>query len=657
MSTLLPFLVIGLASGSLYGLAGLGLVLTYRTSGVLNFGHGAIAAAGAFVFYTLHFTHHVPWPIAVLVTLALFAIVGGYLLERLTRGLTSAPPVVGVLLTTGLFLAVMGSLLLLYGDVTRRSPQFLPESGFKLTGVLISWSQVITTAIALGGAVGLYVFLRSSRLGVAMRGVVDNASLLGLTGGRPNRVRRVAWMLGSSSAALSGILLAPTLGLDVTLLTFLVVQAFGAAAIGTFSSLPLTYVGGLVIGVVSAVSTKYLSQTSFRALPPSVPFLVLVAVLVVVSPAKLPRPPHGVLSNLSQLAGRSKRATASLVTVGTVPLLLIPLVTGTYLPTWINACSYVVLFGSLALLVWTSGQISLCHMAFAAVGAATIAHLTAAGVPWVPALVLAGLTTVPAGVLVAIPAIRVSGIYLALATLGFGILMQNVVYPTSIMFGPALLPVRTSRPRLGLVHGADDTWFYFIVLTIAALTCLGLVLIQRGRLGQLLAAMATSPDMLSAHGLSVNVTRLTVYCISAFLAGIAGGMQVSQYGAAIGTAYGPLQSLLLVAVLAICGTRPLRSALLAAVLFAVVPGYLPHFGADRQILLFGIAALVAGLLLTSRDRLAHWSRRLATDSDDRARHGPVAARSSERGTRWTPGSSGNALTVAHRTVLARSPDS
>src|SRR5205085_9222812 len=128
-------------------------------------------------------------------------------------------------------------------------PDFLPTSGITLSGVQVSYAKMVSIAIGGVSVAGLYAFLRLSRLGVAMRAVVDDPRLLGLTGMPPVRVRTVPWMVGCPFAALSGILLAPTLGLDALLLTMLVVQAFGATAVGRFYNLPLTYAGGLCIGL------------------------------------------------------------------------------------------------------------------------------------------------------------------------------------------------------------------------------------------------------------------------------------------------------------------------------------------------------------------------------------------------------------------------
>ena len=629
MSEILPFLVAGLVTGSLYGLAGLGLVLTYRTSGVLNLAHGAIAAAAAFLFYTLHTEQGLPWPLAAVMVLAAFGLIGGLFLERVTRSLGDVPVAVVIVATVGLLLGIIGLLSLIYGHASRAFPDFLPTSGFSVSDVNITWSQVIAFLIASGSAVGLYLFLQRSRLGVAMRAVVDDRTLVSLTGQKPARVRAIAWIIGNTFAALSGILLAPGLGLDSILLTLLVVQAFGACAIGRFTSLPLTYAGGLFVGVAASLATRYLTRPPLNGLPSTVPYLVVIVVLLAVHPRKLPQVGAGVRSLAAGPSGIDRRVAGVGALAGLVGLLFVPALVGSKLPVWINGLIYVVIFGSLALLVWLSGQISLCHMAFAAFGATTFAHLTVDWkVPWGPALLLAGLCTAPTGALVAVPAIRTSGIYLAVLTLGFGIFLQNVVYPTGFMFGGEIF-VRGPRPVLGVLDGRNDRHLYFVVLAVAVLTCLLLLGIARSQLGRFLRAMSETPTLLTTHGLAVNVTRLLVFCLSAFLAGIGGALLLTQAGSVSGVGFGPIQSLVLLAVLTVCGTRLLRSTILAAALLAIVPGYVTSFGVDEQTTVFGVTALAAAIVIARRAALARWVAMAAGTSDHRRADGPARARGRE----------------------------
>ncbi|HET7722498.1 MAG TPA: hypothetical protein VFK43_21210, partial [Acidimicrobiales bacterium] len=363
---------------------------------------------------------------------------------------------------------------------------------------------------ALVSAVGLYAFFKFSKTGVAMRGVVDDPDLLDLAGTSPARVRTQAWIIGNCFAALSGILLAPQTGLDSILLTLLVVQAFGAAAVGRFTSLPLTYAGGLVIGVGGALATKYVVDVpTLAGFPPSLPFMVLFLVLLLTPKGRF------VEAGRRRLVQERASLPPRLVWAGRVVtvagLLLAPQVVGTRLPVYSNAVIFVLVFLSLRLLVSTSGQVSLCQAAFAAIGAAAFSHFAdGAGLPWLAALLAAGLAAVPVGALVAVPAIRLSGLYLALATFGFGILVERMLFGTGLMFGG-----KGSRaaPRPGDLFGLSlnsDKGFYYVALAVVLVISVGMFWLNRSRLGRLCQAMADSPTALAMHGANVRVTRVLV---------------------------------------------------------------------------------------------------------------------------------------------------
>ena len=253
MNALLPFLILGITAGSVYGLTGTGLVLTYKTSGIFNFAQGAVATTGAYAFYILHDdVLHLPAVPTALICVLVVGPVLGLGLEAMARRLAHASATMQVVATIGLVLVVQGIFSATFGTLARTFPAWLPQHTVNIAGGFVGVNQMIITGIALAATVALFLFFRLTRLGLAMRGVVDNPELLDLGGTSPAAVRRWAWIIGSSLATLAGILLAPTLNLDAVVLTLLVVQAFGAAAIGRFSSLPLTYIGGLLIGIAAA---------------------------------------------------------------------------------------------------------------------------------------------------------------------------------------------------------------------------------------------------------------------------------------------------------------------------------------------------------------------------------------------------------------------
>jgi ABC-type branched-subunit amino acid transport system permease subunit len=264
--------------------------------------------------------------------------------------------------------------------------------------------------------------------------------------------------------------------------------------------------------------------------------------------------------------------------------------------------------------------VSLCQMAFAAIGAATYAHAMHAGIPFPLAVLFAGLVSLPIGAFIAIPAIRLSGVYLAIATFGFGILVENLFFPAFILFG-ARLTVRANRPSIA----PGDRAYYYLVVGIAALCCGIVVVIGRTRLGRLLRALADSPAAVAAHGGDTNVVRTLAFCISAFLAGVGGALLGPVTGSATGGTFGFSVSLILIAVLFIAGRRPLIAAFIAAAAYVVGPSYSTsgNVGAWTQVV-FGVAAVLVacGVVDTLRSRWLDTARA----AERAGMRGPATAR-------------------------------
>lgn len=595
-----PFVINGISDGSIYALAALGLVLTFKTSGIFNLAIGGQAAASAYVFYSFRIDAGLPWPVAALLALLIVGIGGSLILERMAYLLAEAPPVMKIVATIGLLVFLQSLLTGAYGPATLQFSQYLPTDSFAVGEVNVQASQVIVTVFALVSTAGLYLYFKRARLGVAMQAVVEDPNLLALEATSPIVVRRYAWAIGSSFVSISGMLIAPGLGIQVNQMLLLYVTAFGAAALGGFSSLPLTFASAIGIGItMNILSDKLAGQTDvvLSQLYTQVPFLVLVAALLLVPRRKL----------IERGAKRARRATpirkfpASVVLVGSAVSLavavMVPFVVDTAdINQYTTAVGFAVVLASLGLLIWTSGQLSLCQMAFAAVGATTFYHAQSHGWPWLLALLAGALVAIPVGAIVSIPSFRLSGTYLAVATFGFGLLFQNLIYATDFMFGAADLR-SVSRPQLFGLDTDSDRGYYFTALAIAVLSA-GLILtVRRSRLGRLLRGLGDSPAALNAHATNTRVTCLLVFSLSAFLAAVGGvliaGVPQSASGNA-GGSFGYFNSLVLVAVLTFCGRRPILSPVLAAVLFVVIRIYEPfnsEFFIDYQGAIFGALAL------------------------------------------------------------------
>jgi ABC-type branched-subunit amino acid transport system ATPase component/branched-subunit amino acid ABC-type transport system permease component len=592
----LPFIIAGLTMGSIFSLAAVGLVLSYKTSGIFNFAHGALASVSAFLFFTLHVQHGVPWPVAAALCVFGAGPVLGLLLEALARRLAARTLPIRVVATVGVLLLIQGGLSVVYDPgVARSVPQYLPTGAFTVNGARIEFYRAIIFGAVLVAVVALTLFLRSARLGTAMRAVVDDPDLLDISGISPVRVRRVAWLIGSCTVAASGVLLAPLLPLDITTFTLLVVTAFGAAAVGTFTNLPLTYVGGLAIGIGEALLQKYFQNSSGLAggLSAALPFLVLF-ILLLAAPRRSPaaiRVPQRLTDGWRAPLRVRVGGLASVLVV----LLLVPRFAGFHIGDWTSFLTYIILFLSLGLLVRMSGQVSLAHVSFMAIGAVTVAHLAASQHwPWPLAVLGSAVIAAPIGALLAIPAIRFPGLYLALATLGFGILLQYMFYGQGYMFGTLNAGLTIARPHLGWISLDSDTGFYYVVLACAVGVAALVVLVDRSRLGRLLRALSDSPAGLAASGASINVSRVLVFSLSAALAAFAGALQASSAGFIAADSFAPITSLqLFVLVVIAVGDLPWY-AITAAAGQILIPSYISVGSAtfvNVLTMLFGLGAI------------------------------------------------------------------
>ena len=589
-----PFVISGLVVGAIYGMAAVGLVLTYKASGIFNFAQGAVATVSAYTFYELHVQHEMGWPLAAAIAVLGVGVVLGLLFELLGRFLSGAGLAVQVTSTVGVLLIVQAAVILVYGTTeTRIVDVFLARGTFELGGTFVQYADLVTFVVAVLATAVLYLFFRFARLGRSMRALVDDPELLALTGTNANAVRRYAWLIGVVFAAASGVLFCTVQPLDPTLLTLLVVQAFGAAAIGAFRNLPVTFVGGLVIGVVSSLATKWFTSGILQGLPAAFPFVVLFLVLLVF--------PRRFLAARARVVPRVRdgwrapmRLQGGLGVAVIAFFAIVPSFAGIHINDWTGALANMIVFLSLGLLVRESGQLSLGHVGFMAIGVTTFAHLAGAGVPWVLSLLAAMLIAVPIGALLAIPAIRLTGLYLALATLGFGILLQYMFYSQDFMFGFSGAGLDVPRPTwLGMTA---DNHFYYLVLVLAVVFSVLVMALVRGRLGRLLRGVADSPVALTTNGTSVNVTRVLVFCLSAALAAVGGALGGMSLGSVTLLSYAPLQSLnYLALIMIVVGSAPWY-AVLAVIGTSVIPSYISDVQTTYWLqLVFGVFAILLAL--------------------------------------------------------------
>jgi branched-subunit amino acid ABC-type transport system permease component len=586
----LPYLVVGVTTGAVYAIASMGLVLTYSTSGVFNFAHGAVGTFSTYVFFTLRVDAGLPTPLAAAVALFGVAPVLGIVIDRLLlRRLDGAPPATYVVTSLGLLVALQGLSVAVFGADTRSVAPIFPRRTFQVFGVQVGVDQAIVIALAVVIAVGLAGLLHHTRFGLRTRAVVDDRELCELAGMNSSATTTASWVLGCFLAAAAGILFSPFVQLDAVLLTLLVIQAFGAAVVGRLHSIPITNLGAYGIAIGAALATKYATgRPSLAGLPTSLPFMVLFGVLLLGGRGWL-------------RAGGAERAAPGwqrrLPTGFPVRMLVAGVAVAAVLPLVLNSSRlltatatliFVLIFASLSLVIGLSRQVSLCHAVFAVFGATALSHLVAAGVPYPAALLLAALAVVPVGAVVAVPAIRLSGLFLALATLGFGILAQYLLFPLPAVFGPDSL-VRI--PRTGWLAG--DHAFYYVVLVVVVAGVMAVRTLWCSRLGRLLRALADSRAAVESLGVEPTTARVLVFCVAAFLAAIGGGLLGSLFQVVNLTSFDFFQSLVWVTVLVAAGSISLGGSILAAMLWVAFPAAVTSPTVNEWLpVAYGIAAIV-----------------------------------------------------------------
>lgn len=596
MNYALSFIIVGIVSGSVYGLAGVGLVLTYKVSGIFNFAYGAVATIAAYFAYVLSVQHNVPIVVAAPLSIVVVGVLIGLGFERLAESLSRARLAMRVSATVGVLLIVESIATIVYGSNSLDFPNIFPSGEVRIFRTNVGYSQISIFGISMVATVVLYVFLRRSRLGKAMRAVVDDAALLDLAGTDPVRVRRWAWIIGSVFAAAAGLLLAPSLQLSPTTLSLLVAQAFGAAAIGRFTSLPVTWCGGLVIGVAISLVDAYVNSTSpiLSKLGASLPFAVLfLTVIFARRQSIVGRGREVVRRQASALhASLSVRVLAALLAV--VFFCLVPLFAGFQVSGWTGALTDIIIVLSLGLLVREAGQVSLCQVTFVAVGAAVFSHLAVGfGVPWGLAILCGGLSTIPIGVIISIPAMRLGGLYLALCTFGLGYLVQAMFYTSNLMFGTNGVVMPT--PSLSWLDIGSPVGYYYLVLAITVLVCVAIVILNESRLGRLLRGISEASLAMTVSGISVNVAYCAVFCISGFLAAIGGALEGVSLGVVNGLAFDPIMSLtLLMIVIITLGDAPFY-AIAAGLALGLIPTYLSGSSTEYLQLILGVIAVQTAL--------------------------------------------------------------
>jgi len=612
LSEFLSYALPGVPYGCAYALMAAGLVLTYKASGVFNLAFGAQAYVSAIVFYVAVEDGRPKWA-AFVVAVVLLGPAIGYVLDRLLfQYARTAPPLVRLVPALGLLIAIPSVMQMIFGTSQRLAPPALALNPdhvyFRIGSVALTGEELLTTGVTVVVIAALGLMFRSSGLGLSMRAVVESPRMTELAGIRADRVGTFAWMLSSLLAGLAGVLLAPIYAaLDPSYFTALLVAAIAAAAVGGFASLSLTLVGGVALGVVQEVIGGYLPSGTVLSsgLRPSFPFVVLAVLLVarrsfrpagpLGDPLSSCDPPPASLkppARMTEVALGSRSFTALLVAVFIVITLVI--VPGNWEFTLTQGLVFSTIFLSITLLTGMSGQISLCQASFAAVGAFTAGQLaTHFGTAVLLGVVAGGVLAALVGLVVAIPSLRLGGIALALLTLAFALLGDNVLFQYS-WSGNGASGLSVPRPTIGSLDFAGSGAFFWLALVVLALAAGAVWLLQHGSVGGELGALRASEVGAESIGIDVRRLRVVAFMLSAAIAGVGGALYASLEQTVSPTDFNYEFSLIFVVIVATVGVYSVAGAIEAGLAYTVLQqliNNLPGRFGSLAALIFGLAAV------------------------------------------------------------------
>jgi branched-chain amino acid transport system permease protein len=556
----------GLAIGCVVALAGIGLVVTYRATGVFNIAFGAIAMLVAYLLWQAVRVWRLPlWPSA-LVDLLVVAPGIGVLLDALVFSplqRRAAPAVERLVASLGVFVLMVGAAYLGWGGQARTdAPQLLPSGGFALgNGLTVPASTLASLGVVLAIVAALGAVTKLTPFGIQVRAVVNRRTLAELTGINAPLVSRAGWAAGSFLAGLAGVLLAPGLRLDPYGLTLVVLESMSVALAARLTSVPFAAVFALALGIGQSELTQLqldgAAGDAVRALSANLPAVALLLVALA-----LPRFEEAGVENIGRAALLSKRRDLPSVPgwwVIYVIGLALPLdfATGTDLTLSLQVPALAVIFVSLVLVTGYGGQISFGTAGFAGLGALLTGQLSGT-IPTVPALLVAAIVVTPVGMLTGVPAIRQRGLLVMFSTFAVATVVSRFVFQEP--WATDGLQV-TRRGPLG-----DDHVFYLFELL-----CLGVALVfvrnlHVGRVGRALLAMRDNEAGAAASGVDVGRLKVFVFGISAGLAAVGGGLLTLGARAFDPAAYDPLQGLLWFAAVVVFGADSVAGAVLAAAL-------------------------------------------------------------------------------------------
>ncbi len=607
MTEFFTYVIQGIPYGCVFALVAVGLVLTYKTSGVFNLAFGAQAFVAAAVYYDVHVRHGWSrWPALAFVVLVLSPALGLLLDVAIFRHLRTASPIAKLVASLGLLVAVPQIVSIWLGQSSTFGVVGIwwDDNALYHFGKFVLDGRQMAIIVSTVVAVTLLGFLfRFAPIGLRMRAVVESPRMTELAGVDSDRVSAFSWMLSSLFAGLAGVLLAPLYAsLASQNFSTLLIAAIAAAAFARLTSIPLALVGGLLLGITQALLSGYLPPASVIAqnLKPSLPFAALFLLLLfwpglrsaVQNKDPLsgvdPPPSPPVAESRGEFLTKTTRVFGTVVVAGAL-LWLLTSATSYWIGIATTAVVLSVIFLSITVITGMAGQVSLCQATFAGVGAFSTAQIVKVfGLSVLPTLLIGAFVAAAVGALLAVPMLRLGGIFLSLGTLAFAVMFDTLLAPLGWVSGGAH-PVRVPRP-IGFV---DDRSFLILCVVILVIASIFVIFIRRGTTGRFLHALRGSETASRSIGINPTRVRILAFAVSAGLAGLGGGLLAVQKNIATKEDFGYFLSLFFVVLVVTLMPSTVEGAINAGVGFALVPEVLKLVGVSVswEFVLFGLGAI------------------------------------------------------------------
>jgi ABC-type branched-subunit amino acid transport system permease subunit len=622
MSSYILFLILGFGSGATYAILGQGLVLKYRSAGVVDFAHGAVAMFIAYVFINLRSFGELELPVvliphqislnggtgigtapAIAISLAYAAILGLVLYVLVYRPLRAASPLTRVCASVGVMLALEAIAVLNYSTQPVATNPIFPSSPLSIAKVTFPEDRLFFTGVVLIISVALALTYRFSRFGLATRAGAENDRGAALTGISANRVACQNWVIATVLAGVAGILIVPVASLDPTSYTLFIVPALAAALVGRFESFWITALAGILIGCAQAEIDKLITVWTWlpqQGLPDALPFAVIIVVMALRSRSVLARGGDAAQRNPS--VGRPHaplRTAAACFVAGLVVLLVL---NGVLRFAFISSLTVTCIALSVVVLTGYVGQVSLAQMSLAGIGGFMLGHISSGwGIGFPFSLILAGLCAVPVGLIIGLPALRLRGVNLAVVTLGFAAAMDAVVFNSpGFTGGTAGLPIPAPRlPGLDLAISQGRAYprviFGVVVLVVVILLGLLVARLRRGPAGRMLLAIRSNERAAGSVGINVAQGKLMAFALAAFIAGIGGALTGYMQGELTSDSFAAFTSISLLAIVFVAGVGRIAGAAVAGIMFSAAGLFVTFLNIHLNVGKY--QAIVAGVAL------------------------------------------------------------